>query len=456
MMYFKQSYGLPRSLVRIDSRYGYVKALSEPSFASAAHAYFLGNGARNSGQPTTFIENLKLPVHRWYRYSAGYSAEWASSLLRHWGSLRVLDPFAGSGTTCLAAQEQRVESIGVEIHPMVARIARAKLNWPESADELREQGKGVIAAASRDRTVNVPDAPLVGKCFPHQQSLHDLLKIRDAVFEQNSEGGISELLWLAFVSIIRACSPAGTAQWQYVLPNKTKSRVAEPFAAFQATVEMFAQDMEVRDFLVGANPVSAKMLESDARRLDPVPDGWADTIITSPPYANNYDYADALRLEQIILGDIDGWKDLKPLREVLVRSATQNVGGWDAAEALESSYLKPIIKELLPVYETLNEVRKTRAGNKAYHTMIAGYMYDNAQVFESLRRVSASGVKVCYVVGDSAPYGIHVPVEKWLGELALSAGFKSWSFSKVRDRNTKWKNRKHRHPLHEGYLWIEG
>ena len=63
---------------------------------------------------------------------------------------------------------------------------------------------------------------------------------------------------------------------------------------------------------------------------------------------------------------------------------------------------------------------------------------------------------MCYVVGDSAPYGVHAPVEKWLGELAVAAGFNSWSFTKVRDRNTKWKNRKHNHPLHEGYLWIEG
>ena len=88
--------------------------------------------------------------------------------------------------------------------------------------------------------------------------------------------------------------------------------------------------------------------------------------------------------------------------------------------------------------------------------MLAGYFFDNAKVFQALRRKTSSGVKVCYVVGDSAPYGVHAPVERWLGELAIAAGFSSWEFTKVRDRNTKWKNRKHTHPLHEGYLWIEG
>jgi hypothetical protein len=63
---------------------------------------------------------------------------------------------------------------------------------------------------------------------------------------------------------------------------------------------------------------------------------------------------------------------------------------------------------------------------------------------------------VCFVVGDSAPYGVYVPVERWLGELALAAGFHSYSFEKTRDRNVKWKNRKHRVPLKEGRLWVEG
>jgi len=51
---------------------------------------------------------------------------------------------------------------------------------------------------------------------------------------------------------------------------------------------------------------------------------------------------------------------------------------------------------------------------------------------------------------------VYLAVDKWLGELALSAGFKSFYFEKIRDRNIKWKNRKHRVPLHEGRLWIEG
>jgi len=81
---------------------------------------------------------------------------------------------------------------------------------------------------------------------------------------------------------------------------------------------------------------------------------------------------------------------------------------------------------------------------------------DMARVWKALRRVCATPSKVCFVVGDSAPYGVYVPVIAWLGRLAEAAGFESWTFEKTRDRNHKWKNRKHRVPLCEGRLWVRG
>src|SRR5580658_7916623 len=57
------------------------------------------------GHTSNFLNNMRLPVHRWFRYSAGFSAEWVKWLLaeRDGSELRVLDPFVGSGTTCLAS-----------------------------------------------------------------------------------------------------------------------------------------------------------------------------------------------------------------------------------------------------------------------------------------------------------------------------------------------------------------
>src|SRR3954454_2055789 len=54
-----------------------------------------------------FTTNMALPVHGWFRYSAGFSAQWVAAVIgtaRSRRRLRVLDPFVGSGTTLIAAQ----------------------------------------------------------------------------------------------------------------------------------------------------------------------------------------------------------------------------------------------------------------------------------------------------------------------------------------------------------------
>ena len=106
--------------------------------------------------------------------------------------------------------------------------------------------------------------------------------------------------------------------------------------------------------------------------------------------------------------------------------------------------------------EELGEVKTKHGGKKDYDLMILAYFHDMAEAWNSLRRVTSDNSTVCFVIGDSAPYGVHVPVEQWLAQLALAVGFKSFSFSKIRDRNVKWRNRKHTVPLYEGYLWVRG
>jgi hypothetical protein len=404
---------------------------------------------RNS---TTFVDNMAQPVHRWFRYSAGFSAGWVESLVASTPGTRVLDPFAGSGTTLLASQTAGAEACGVESQTFVARVARAKLNWTSNVRDFILAGEDALNDYEPIEVGN--PAPLLEKCFT-PESLSDLMGLRRAVESTTAAPDIASLLWLAFVSIIRKTSHVGTAQWQYVLPNRSKRGVLPVAEAFEIQLRLMAADMLDRQEALGI-PSSASLLEADVRTENVMPDGWATHVICSPPYANNYDYADATRLEQTVLGEISGWGDLKNMRGRLVRSCSQAMPGYKAQEALADPILSPIADELSAVYDELNIVKMGHGGKKAYDSMIVAYFHDLAYIWRRLRKATAEGVKVCYVVGDSAPYGVYVPVERWLAELALAEGFSSWSFEKVRDRNVKWKNRKHDVPLHEGRLWVEG
>ncbi|MEQ1871550.1 MAG: DNA methyltransferase [Vicinamibacterales bacterium] len=407
------------------------------------------------GATTTFVDNMKLPVHRWFRFSAGFSAQWAETTIAAMGAKTVLDPFAGSGTTLLAAERQGAHSFGVEAHTFVARIAKAKLQHRTDSDEFLEQ-----ALAIRRKAAELPGdvsgyPPLIQKCFG-EVSLRSLDSLRQAWQLLSDDSPASQLAWLALVGVLRRVSHVGTAPWQYVLPQKRKRSPAEAIAAFESMARTMVADMRLSRGESGPKPM---LIQGDARDCVGVPDGVVDAVITSPPYPNNYDYADATRLEMCFMGEIAGWGDLhEAVRKHLITSCSQH---WsertlDIETALGRSTLAPIQAEIEGVCGELGRVRLDKGGRKNYHLMVASYFADIGQVWQALRRVCRPGCQICFVIGDSAPYGVYVPVVEWTSALAEAAGFSVVRFDKMRDRNIKWKNRKHRVPLCEGQLWVNG
>lgn len=412
---------------------------------------------------STFVNNMSLPIHRWFRYSAGFSAEWTelvinqySSKANHKEDFHVFDPFAGSGTTLIASDKAGVSSKGIEAHPFISKVARAKLSWNTDTRSFIDTAKNILAEAQEipGETKGYPE--LIYKCYS-DESLKQLDSLKKALEQVDDKKYEYELIWLTLVSILRVCSHVGTAQWQYVLPNKTKAKSVLPFEAFDARIDLIANDMKAMK--EHTNSSLGEVYQEDARECFSIPNDWADLIVTSPPYANNYDYADATRLEMSFLGEVNNWGDLQDkVRKHLVRSCTQHVSKLknETFEILKEKELEPIYEEIYEVCKNLEIERENHGGKKNYHTMIANYFLDMAKVWIALRRVTKDGGDVCFVIGDSAPYGVYVPVERWLSELAIAAGFKNHSFEKTRDRNIKWKNRKHRVPLKEGRLWIKG
>lgn len=419
------------------------------------------NSCMKSARSGTFTDNMKLPVHRWFRYSAGFSAEWVETVIREFQETsgekaKVLDPFVGSGTTSLAACSAGVTSKGFDGHPFIARVAKAKNLWHLDEYEFRDACLEIDNEAGKLKPnySRYNEKNLLGKCY-EKETLSDLENLKEAYLASRDSNPVWELVWLNISSILRACSNVGTAQWQYILPNKTKLNVLSAKVAFLSKSEQIAIDMEFAKCTGWIN--SAQIVEHDFRNKPEV--SKSNLMITSPPYPNNYDYADATRLEMMFWGEIEGWGDLKTaVRPTLMRSCSQHSASDKVSldDYLQHPLLKPIADELIVVTRELEKIRLTKGGKKTYHTMIAAYFSDLATIVKNVRELMSNPSKLCLVIGDSAPYGVYVPAERWLGEIALSLGFTAYRFEKLRDRNIKWKNRTHTVPLHEGRLWIDG
>ena len=407
----------------------------------------------------SFVDNLSLPVHRWFRYSAGFSAAWVKEVIENWnirpGGI-VLDPFVGSGTVPIVCDTLGIRSIGVEAHPIVARICKAKQQWNCNPIRLGQLASEILISSKNQKTDIFLYPDLINRSFA-KETLGILNSLKLSWLSLQDSSPESELIWLALTAILRSTSSAGTAQWQYIQPNKIKKKVVDPLHAFKQQIEIIKSDivwMQTR-----AIKSYAEIISGDARTFaDSLPQK-IDAVITSPPYANNYDYADALRFEMTFWGDVNGWGDLhETVRKYLMVSSSQHSSRekLTVEGLIEHDAVQPIRDELIVVMNELAKVRESHGGKKHYHTMVGAYFRDISLVLRQMRIVCKNGAPMCWVIGDSAPYGVYCPVDKWIGELALAAGFNNFHFEKIRDRNIKWKNRKHRVPLKEGHLWIEG
>jgi DNA modification methylase len=416
-------------------------------------------GLENDGvYASRFNESLRLPVHRWYRFPAGFSARWVKDLIMQFktnDNFTVFDPFVGSGTTLLCGEECGVNTLGIDAHPFFVRIAHAKLCWRTNLKEFEEDANHVLSYAKNLANSDLDYPKLVLDCFS-KDSLQDLDRLKKGLRTIEEGSPNYELVWLALISILRPASQVECGPWQYVLPKNLKSHYVKPFVAFESKIALMIKDMAILQKTSIQNPPS-RLLRECATTCSNIENASIDLVITSPPYPNNYDYADATRLEMSFLGETKNWSDLhKAVRQYLIRSCSQHMNREDKLEViLSDKNLKPILNDLEETCNSLKVMRNQRKGKKRYDVMVAAYFSDLAQVWLTLKQKCKKDATICFVVGDSAPYGIHVPVEKWLGELALSAGFESYKFEKIRCRNNRWVlERKHKTPLHEGRLWV--
>ena len=418
----------------------------------------------------TFADNMKAPIHRWFRFSAGFSydlVEEAFRLYKVSKYFKVLDPFVGSGTTSICAKKLGIPSVGIEAHPLVAWIAKVKTSWDLDFSVLKKEIETILfdlGAYIKDTSgIDTENKPkLLHKCFTRAKLL-ELYAIKNYLTNITDEN-IRNLCILALISTLRKVSSAHTG-WPYILPRIKKNNARKVFDTYNSQLRMMVSDLEM---VVNKEnrKIAADIHTADARELSKyVDDETIDFAFTSPPYLNNYDYADRTRLELYFLSpfklngetlDISSWRDItEHIRKKLIINVSHQAKEIGLKEGLQpdpeiADYVE---EKLMEISEKLRKEKQFHGGHKAYDISVVAYFNDMFKTMKEVYRVMKLGGYYLLVLGDSAPYGVHVPTDIFLAKIALGVGFSKAKIGLLRKRGGKWLSApKHRVPLRESMI----
>jgi hypothetical protein len=355
----------------------------------------------------------------------------------------VADPFLGSAAAAAGLPGRTV--IGIEVHPLIAELAAIKLAEPPGpSDTLRRAATHLLGEASELAPDPAREHPLVQRCFDGDM-LMELAALREALGCRPRDPWRRYLRW-ALLATLRDVASVKVG-WPYQRPALERDA---PFTdaptRFLQRVEMIAEDLENEERPNG------RVVRGDARSVTAwrrVRSGFG-ACITSPPYLNNFDYADATRLELYFLGTVSSWAQMcARVRGKMVTATTQQSARERAQRAAARLRAYPsAASEIASLTVKLSAERKRRSGRtKEYDQVLPTYFLDIARVLGHVHHHLAAGGRAAWIVGDSAPYGIYVDTPGLIVKLAQEIGFKPHADVVVRSRGLRWRTNGTRHQV---------
>ena len=386
--------------------------------------------------------NREVPGLRWMKYKEGFSRALVDYLLDEYEPDRVLDPFAGIGTTALIAAGRGMRATGIEIMP-VGVLAGAGIA-EAAANGLSKAAVAKAANAIRERMASTQPATS-DHAFPH-------VRITEAAFPAETESAIGKareflagmqdgaaktLVNLACMSVLEAVSytrkDGQYLRWDTRSGRELRTKMDKgPLPSFPDALEKRLSEMAddlgyVKRNYGGRRPELLR--GSSLELLKTLPDAAFDMVITSPPYANRYDYTRTYALELAWLDlDHDGFSRL---RQQMLSATVENRTKIGALRKLYSD--RPdILTRAVAGYEkqaALHEVlRILRAhapelGNRHVIRLLEGYFLEMAVIVTELGRLVRPGGNVIMINDNVQYHGEEAPVDFILSDLAEQSGF---------------------------------
>lgn len=393
----------------------------------------------SSSLAPTNLTSSRYPIHRWANFIAGYSPEFVSACIRE-ACLSpgdtVLDPFGGLGTTPVQSLLDGYSCLVCEANPYFADIATAKCQAAlgnVEPDEIFATLHELAPYAGDLAYIYSDDAlKFLQKLIPETQ-LRFLVSARLKEIEITPQ---NKLFYRLVVSIILELSSKSQTDGIYKAPTTGKKS-----SSFQDALSNI-QSRVLEDFyaVVKKQNIYCDFIRGSAHLLDGKPSSLASLCVTSPPYLNNFDYAEMSRMELYFWGYASSWRDItNQVRSILIPNTTTIPTEIKKNHELYANQLSVEFREYLkPLVEELKIRRIQRAGKKDYYSLIFPYFAGIKKVFTECFRLLKSNADIHVIVGDAYLYGVHIPTGQLTLELLQEIGFDRMETKLLRTRGSRW------------------
>lgn len=395
----------------------------------------------------SFQANKKEPFYRWLKFKEGFSSKLVQYCLNRFQpsvrtAPRILDPFAGSGTTLTTATKLGWRATGIELLPVGTAAMKARLKADVVSIPMFERYVEEFSSWNWNRkgTYSFPHLRITEGAFPKQTeaAVSSYMMFLDGIDDPN----IKYLFWFALVSILEDVSYT-RKDGQYLRWDSRSGRelrssfdkglIRDFQSAINEKLDIMLEDIRWRNG--GSYSSNVEIIE--ASNLDIMPtltESSFDMILTSPPYCNRYDYTRTYALELAFLGYSES--AVKTLRQTLLSATVENkskraylegkyrennhedrfaasVNAFESHEALQQ------------ILTMLNRLRENRElNNPNIPGMVENYFFEMSCLITEMARVLSPGGRVIMINDNVQYHGVEVPVDMILSDFAQNAGLK--------------------------------
>ncbi len=405
----------------------------------------------------SFQANKSVAIYNWFKYKEGFSEQLVRYILHYFKKQPgvLLDPFSGAGSALFAASSLKWQTKGIEILPVGsyathARFIAQRINTHKFREVVSEL-KYLNYIDYYDEAYALKHITITRGAFPsseEQQLTGYIAYCHRYIADDNMR---TLLLYAAFCILEAISYTRKDGQYLRWDVRSGRSQGKKPFnkgyiPTFREAIDeklcQIVTDLEARTVqrelfddtsLLTHTKGECELFEGSCLEILPTMEANSiDLILTSPPYANRYDYTRTYALELVYLGCDD--EKVKHLRQAMLSCTVENkdkrakletlyanLGKGQEYQFIDSTFQRQeALQEILSLLESYREQGKLN--NLNISRMIHNYFYEMSFVIYELSRCLKPGGLIV-MVNDNVRYaGEEVPVDLILSDIAETFG----------------------------------